>query len=251
MDVTETADSATETSRRAFEVERGGLSVLNPDGRVLRQRVPEGVNANSFRHILAAVDIYWNDKGTFPTPQEAFKSWNAIPQATYEKVFATEEFAEALEKRGIPVDPNRGLSEKQAFALQILTDPSDQRAVASKLKDIGVAYSTYQNWMRQPLFSRLYRERSERLLQDIVPTAIVNLGANVEKGDQRSIEFALKMSGRYDPSAIEVQNARTIVLALVESIQRHASKEVRQKVMDDLEGIMTGINVQQAMKEIG
>lgn len=240
-----------EEDRRAFEVERGGVSILNPDGRILRQKVPEGVNPTSFRHILASVDLIWNDSGVFPGPEQAREVWPSIPLKTWQTVFASPEFESAMEKRGVPVPSNHGLSEKQIVALQVLTNPSDTRTIASKLKDIGVAYSTYQNWMRHPLFSRMYRERAERLLSDSIPTAITGLVANLEKGDQRAIEFHLKMSGRYDPSQTELQNARTVVLALVESIQKHAPKEVREAIENDLDAIMTGIKIDRAMKEIG
>ena len=49
-----------ESPRRAFEVEGQEVVVLNPDGRVVRQSVPEGVSPTAFRHVLAAVDVYWN-----------------------------------------------------------------------------------------------------------------------------------------------------------------------------------------------
>lgn len=237
--------------QRAFEVEGSEVVVLNPDGRVARQKVPEDINPMNFRHVLAAVDVYWNDKGQMPTPSQARTLWPTIPLKLFQTVFATPEFREALERRGISANGDLGLTDKQATALSLLTNPGDARSTTAKLKDIGVSYSTFQNWMRQPLFSRMYRERTERTLEDIVPAAIMALSTNIEAGNQRAIEFGLKMSGRYDPDAIEVQNARTIVLTLVEAIEKHAPKEVREAILGELDGIMRATRVTHAMKEIG
>jgi hypothetical protein len=237
--------------QRAFEVEGSEVVVLNPDGRVARQKVPEDISPMHFRHVLAAVDVYWNDRGQIPTPSQARTLWPTIPLKLFQTIFATVEFKEALERRGISFAGGAGLSEKQATALAILTNPGDARSTTAKLKDLGVSYATFQNWMRQPLFSRMYRERTERVLEDIVPAAIVGLATNVESGNQRSIEFALKMSGRFDPDAVEVQNARQIVLTLVEAIEKHAPKDVREAILGELDGIMRATRVQHALKEIG
>lgn len=236
---------------RAFEVEAGQVAVLNPDGRVLRQRVPGGVSPTTFRHVLAAVDVWWGSHGTFPTPQQARTLWPSTPLKTYQTIFATEEFSEALEKRGIQRDPDAGLTEAQIAALTILSNPGDRRAVPTKLQDVGVAYRTFQNWMKQPLFSRLYKSRVEDLLADIVPSAIMTVAANVEAGDQRAAEFALKMTGRYDPAALEANNARIVVLKLIELIQKHAPKEVKEAILEGLDATMTEMRVLGTMKEIG
>jgi hypothetical protein len=195
--------------------------------------------------------MWWGSHGTFPTPAEARTLYPKMSLKTYQTVFATDEFKEALEKRGIDADPHAGLTPQQATAIVLLSNPEDRRTVASKLRDIGVPYGTFQNWMRQPLFSRLYKERLENLLSDSVPAAIQTVVANAEAGDQRSAEFLLKMSGRYDPQAIEANNARVVVLKLLELIQEHAPKDVQDKIRRGLDGTLAQIKVQSAMKEIG
>jgi len=235
---------------RSFRVEDGEVAVLNPDGRVLRQAVPEGVSATAFRHILSSVDMWWGMHGVFPTPEQARTFWKKIPLSTYQAVFATDEFREALEKRGITADPDAGLTPQQATAIALLSNPEDRRSVASVLRDIGVPYTTFQNWMRQPLFSRTYKERVENLLQDSVPRAIKAITANVEAGDQRAAEFLLKMTGRYDPAAIEANNARVVVLRLLELIQAHAPKEAQEAILRGLDGTLASLKAQSALKEI-
>lgn len=236
--------------QRAFEVEGREVAVLNPDGRVQRQSVPEGISPTAFRHVLAAVDVWWGMKGEFPTPAQARTLYPKIERRVYEKVFASPEFEQALEKRGIASDPDAGLTEQQAMALTLLSNPEDRRAVPTKLRDIGVAYKTFQNWMRQPLFSKLYRERVEKELVDAIPGAIMTTVVNAQSGDQRAAEFVLKMTGRYDPAAMEANNARIVVLKLLELIQQHAPKDVQKRIEEGLDATMTQIKVLGAMKEI-
>lgn len=239
-----------EEQTRAFALEGHEIAVLNPDGRVLRQSVPSDVSPTTFRHILAAVDVWWGTHGVFPSPAQARTLWPKYSLKTFQTVFGTDEFTEALEKRGINSDPTAGLTEQQATALVLLSNPEDRRTVASKLRDIGVTYGTFQNWMRSPLFSRLYKERLENLLGDIVPSAIMTVAANVEAGDQRAAEFALKMTGRYDPAALEQNNARVVVLRLLELIQQYAPKDVQEQIERGLDGTLTQMKVTSALKEI-
>ena len=97
--------------------------------------------------------------------------------------------------------------------------------------------------MRQPLFSRLYHERAEQNVKDVVPTALTRLVGNIEDGDQRAIEFGLKMTGRYDPAAIEVQNARAVVVTMMEFIMEYADEEAQRKILGGHRGKMRTLSI--------
>jgi hypothetical protein len=232
-------------------VNRTEVGVLNPDGRVQRQRVPEGVSPATFRNVLSAVDVYWNSEGRMPTPHEARKVWPNLSLKTYQAVFSTPEFREGLERRGITMDAAQGLTELQMAALTLLSNPTDVRTTSAKLKDLGVPPTQYRAWMRNPLFATKLRERSEHNLGDAIPTAINRLIGNVESGDPRSIEFLLKMSGRYDPAAVEVENARVVVLTLVEAILSEVKDpDVRERILAKADDKMRAIQVKESLKEI-
>jgi len=229
----------------------GTLSVVNPDGRVIRQQIPKGINPVHFRHVLAAVDVYWNQNGRMPTPHEARNIWPNLSLKTFQTIFAAPEFSEALEKRGVTMDPGGGLTQLQMSALTILSNPADVRSTLAKLKDLGVTPGQYRSWMRNPLFASHLRERSEQNLGDAIPVALNRLVGNVESGDPRSIEFFLKMVGRYDPNAQEVENARVVVLTLVEAIQAEvADPGVRERILAKAETKMRAIQIQESLKEI-
>lgn len=223
---------------RSFETEDGEIVVIHEDGRVRRSPIPDGVSPDKFRSILAAVDTLYRRAGVFPTVEEVFKSWPSIPKKTYSQVFATSEFRQAVELRGISLKPDAGLTEEQSLAILHLSNP-DGKSVQSKLKQLGISMPKYQAWMRSDLFASTLRQRSEQNLGDSIPTALNQLVANADKGDQRAIEKLLEISGRYNPSQIEAENARQVVLVMVEAVLKHvSSKTEKDAILGEVESAM-------------
>ena len=234
----------------AFETDGGELVVIHSDGRVQRSPIPSGFNRDTFRNILAAVDTLYRREGHFPTVDEVHASWPRINKKTYSAAFATSEFKRALELRGISTSENPGLSPEQSLAILLLSN-FDGRTRQAKLKDLGISVSKFQAWMRQPLFAETYRQRSEQNLGDAIPTALNQLVANVEKGDQRAIEKLLEVSGRYNPAQIEVQNAQQVVLIMVEAVLKHVSnKDEKAAILSEVENAMTKMTIVSGLKQI-
>ena len=173
-----------------------------------------------------------------PSVEEVYKSWTKISKKTYSRAFATSEFRQALELRGIFMEPNSGLTEEQAIAILHLSNP-DGKSLQTKLKQLGISMPKYQAWMRSALFSSTLRQRSEQNLGDSIPTALNALVANADRGDQRAIEKLLEISGRYNPAQIEAENARQVVLVMVEAVLKHVSnKEEKAAILAEVEGAM-------------
>lgn len=223
-----------------FETD-GNDIVVHVDGRVRRSPVPAGFDPRIFRDIIAVVNIFWTRDGVVPTVEEAYKHWPRIPKKTYSKAFATPELAEALELRGISMDETLGLSPQQSIAIQLLSDPTDRRAMNTKLRQIGVSMVTYQNWMRQPLFSKLLAQRSEQNLGDAVPIAMNAIVSNAAAGDQRAAEKILEISGRHNPAQQERNSAREVILLVVEAVLKHVSSpNERTAILGEVEAAMKG-----------
>lgn len=223
---------------RSFELEDGEVAVIHEDGRVRKSPLPSGVDRETFRNILAAVDILYRREGVFPTIEDAHKSWPKITKKTYSKVYALSEFKQALELRGISMSPNSGLTEEQGLAILHLSNP-DGKTLQSKLKQLAISMPKYQAWMRQPLFAETLRQRSEQNLGDSVSTALNQLVANADRGDQRAIEKLLEISGRYNPAQIESENARQVVLVMVEAVLKHVTnKEEKSAILHEVESQM-------------
>jgi hypothetical protein len=236
---------------RAFETEGDDVVVVHQDGRVRLSPVPDDFDRATFRDILAAVDVLYRREGVFPTVEEVHKSWPKISKKTYSRAFATSEFKQALELRGISMSESHGLTAEQATALLVLTNP-DGRPLVSKLRGLGISMPKYQAWMRQPLFSETYRNRSEQNLGDAIPVALNNLISNADKGDQRAIEKLLEITGRYNPNQIEVDNARQVVLVMVEAVLKHVTdKSQRTAILAEVENAMVKGSITSGLKEIG
>lgn len=230
---------------RRFDLDQDGENVLvvHDDGRVKATPVPAGIDGFTFRNALAACDTLYRREGVFPTVKEVYESWPKITKRTYEKIFATPEFKQALEARGIHMEEYPGLTEEQAMAVLLLSDPTDRRTTTAKLRQLGISQPKYHAWMRQPLFSRTLRERSEQNLGDAIPTALNRLVGNVEAGDQRAIEKLLEVTGRYNPQQTEMNNAREVILRLVEIILKHVQDpDTKKAIMQDLTETMTVVH---------
>lgn len=237
---------------RHFELdeESDEVLVVHDDGRVRRSPLPVGVDPSTFRNALAAVDGLYRRNGIFPNVDEVYKSWDRIPKKTYGRLYAMPEFKTALENRGISMESNMGLTEEQWMAILLLSDPTDRRVTSTKLKQLGVSMPKYQAWMRNPLFSGTLKERSEQNLGDAIPVALNRLIGNAESGDQRAIEKVLEISGRYHPHNVELQNARQVILAVVEIVLKHVEdRSVRQSIMEDITATAKIIESGQTNKE--
>lgn len=215
------------------------ILVVRQDGRVQPSPVPVGFDPYVFRDILAAVNVFYLRNGYVPSVDEVSKSWDRIPKKTYSKAFATDELKVALELRGISLDPTNGISPEQSMAIQLLSDPTDHRALNTKLRQIGVSMPKYQNWMRQPLFAELLAQRSEQNLGDAVPIAMNRLVGKADSGDLRAIEKVLEISGRYNPQQQEINSARTVVLTIIEAVVKHVSSQTeKDAILAELDTVL-------------
>lgn len=209
------------------------------DGRVKSVSIPRGVKPEIFKEALVVVTTLYNRNGVFPTTQEARSFRRSILKSTWDKIYSTPEFKEALEIRGISMDPLDGLTPQQMLAIEILANPVDRRNTETRMKAIGVSMSTYRSWMRNKLFAELVREKSEQNLGDSVSVAMNRLVANAEAGDQRAIEKVLEISGRYNPAQIEQANARQVILAVVEIVLRHVTDpDMKKAIVEDLQQVV-------------
>lgn len=234
----------------AFETDGNEIVTVHTDGRVQRSPVPDGVRRDVFRNVLAAVDTLYRREGKFPDVEEVFKSWPSIPKKTYSLVYATSEFKQALEHRGIATPENSGLTAEQSMAILTLSNP-DGKTLRAKLTGMGISWPKYHAWMRQPLFAETLRQRSEQTLGDAIPVALNQLVANADKGDQRAIEKVLEITGRYNPAMVDVANARQVVLIMVEAVLKHvSSKEERDAILGEVETAMTKMSIVSGLKQI-
>lgn len=235
---------------RAVEVE-GRELVITTDGRVERTPVPDGFSPSMFRHIVAGADLLYRRNGVMPTINDIVREWDGYTKASVSAAYNSPEFAAALSKRGIEVDPKKGLTSEQLYALTILQDPTDRRSTKAKLEAVGIPVAKYRAWMRNSVFSAAMNQQAEHNLGDAVQMALNRLVSNAEAGDNRAIEKILEISGRWNPQQQEVQNARTVVLTFMEVIQSEIhDKEVLSRIMSKVRDRMDVLVITQGLKEL-
>lgn len=234
------------------DIETSGRElVIKHDGRVHRSPVPDGFSPGMFRHIIAAVDLLYRRNGAIPTINEVMASWEGFDKATVSKAWSTPEFKEALSIRGIELDIRQGLSAEQLYCIQILSDPSDRRSNKARLESVGVPIGKYRAWMRNPVFARALSDQAEQNLGDGVSTAINRLLAAGDAGEPWAVNKILEISGRWNPNQQELQNARTVVLTVMEVLQsKIKDKELLREIVDEVRSRQTTLTIVQSLREL-
>lgn len=213
-------------------------------GAVRAVQIPGKYDADTWRRVVTVYHLFFQREGRVPTFHEAHASWPRIPERTYEKISLEPEFQYALSLRGIEYDPTDTLSDLQSMALMKLTDPADRRTERAKLRDLGISWPRYQGWLKNAVFVREKKRRTEELFADVSDVALMKLRGNVEAGDQRAIEFALEVTGRYNRQQIAIQDARIVVQTIVEAVIKNVTDpEVRDAILADARAAVAGFDL--------
>lgn len=227
-----------------FELDDGVVRVRDGDGARYPITVPVGFRDITFRNALACVYTLYVRYGKMPSVKECFDFHKTIPQATYSALFVVPEFQEALDKRGVRFDPSQGLSLEQQSVLMKLSDVTDTRGLKVKLTELGVPMPRYQAWLKQPLFREMLNKQSEDAYAEFLPAIRSNMIGRAAQGDQRAAELIFAKTGEFVPGSREMQDARAVVLAVVDSVlKRVPDVKVRQEILADIQASVTTFDV--------
>ena len=235
-----------------FEQVASGILVRDMSShRISRVKTPQGFTDLMFRNVVAAFDTAYRIMGMLPSVTEVHKFYPAAPVKTISALYLTDEFKDAIRYRGIDWSPDSGLSMEQNAALFALSDPTDRRSTSVKMRDLGIPYHRLSAWMRHPLFAQTRTQMAENNLRDAVPMVIDKLIGNAEASDQRAIELVLKMTGRWNPDQMQLDDAKTVVLKVVESVIRNVSDaKIRAAILADVQAEVVSFNaLHQAIEE--
>lgn len=228
-----------------FEIDAPGTLRVRSTSEGFHQiKTPAGFSDLAFRNSVATCYTLFVSTGKLPSIPEMHRYWPKISEKVWAELVLTDEFKQALSYRGVDWEASRGLSIQQNMVLLKLSDPTDRRATGTKLKALGIPYPTYQAWMRQELFATSLRQMSENTLKDAIPAALTKLAGNMEAGDQRAIEKVLEISGRYNPAQQQLEDAKAVVLRVIESVIRHVQDpDIRRAILSDIESESIGFAV--------
>ena len=133
-----------------------------------------------------------------------------------------------------------------------LADPFDRRGLAAKLRDLSVPMARFQAWIKQPLFSELLNQQTKQNYSEALPAIRQRLIGNAEAGDQRAIELVFAMTGEWNPQQQHLDDAKTIILKIVEAIIKHVKdRDVREAILADVSmyaGTISAVGSQKALE---
>jgi hypothetical protein len=236
-----------------FEQVTNGIVVHAPNGDTQNIPTPKGYDTRVFKGVLAAFNTAYMRDGKNPDVNTIHAIWPRTTKKNISGILGTLEFKNALQHRGISFDPADGLSMEQHTVLLKLADPFDRRGLTSKLKDLNVPVARFQAWMKQPLFFELFNKQTRDNYVEALPVIRQRLIGNAEAGDQKAIELVFAMTGEWNPAQQNLDDAKTIILKIVEAIIRHVKDaSVREAILADVSmyaGTLSAVGSQKTLEQ--
>lgn len=202
------------------------LERVDVAGSEVFQRVRKSSVVRSPEQILfeRAVSAAWlaHQRGFPIEPATIYEQDRTLSISVLSELVTTPKFKNALEARGIPTETPVGLTAEQAYALTVMTDQSLSLDPFARLKKLGISWSQWQGWLKQPAFAKIYGRTSEDLLKASVPAALTALANRAQAGNNDAIKYLLAITGYYDPSA-RGQNAEyeRVISAMMDAVEKY------------------------------
>lgn len=215
----------------------------------VEDKVPK-VLSDAEHDFLNFIEQEYLLNGGVPTAHSCVER-DVVSEAFYRKCFRKADFRHALVVRGIMLrgldGPDAGkLSEQQLVVANTLLDLGDNRSRKKKLNELGVSTTVYEAWLRDPVFQNYLRTRSESLLGDNLHEAHLALVDRVRSGDVPAIKYFNEITGRYNPNIGDKADVNSVIMMIVEVIQRHVTDpQVLRELADDITLIAGGVNATQ------
>lgn len=191
-------------------------------------KAPHGTGTETFYKLLSNAYALYVTTGSYDN--EGLQRRTGMTEASIAKVIASPEFKRAMSVRGV-VPNASGLTLEQDYALQKLTDPSDGKNLQAKLKQLGVSYSKYRAWMKQPVFKAVIESYTNDVLYDNNPS-MVQLAKKAGEGDLAAIKYLHELNGTYDPNRQTNIDFMQMLQLVIEIIFRHVKDADTLKALD-------------------
>ena len=178
--------------------------------------------------------------GSYPSVTKLFDRF-PLDETDSEAVFT--EVNKVLEKRGLPpfhvnFKKSKTLDPKFVAGCGVLSDFSNKKSVAQKLKSVGLTTAQWNNLLK----IKLHREYWEKITADLVDFGAYHegklaLARNVAEGDLPSIKYLNEMSGKFTAQSGQMDSRMIISLmsGVLDIISRHVDGDTARAVADELE----------------
>lgn len=198
--------------------------------------------------------------------QQAAEDIIGIPSDDYQALMTDDRVLAALEERGVVLKVTTPVGEAEVVAIKdwqrqaqlksltpqqlvvanTMLDLIDTRSQKKKLQDLNVATTTYNTWLKDPVFQEYLRERAEGMLGDNQHEAHLALLDKVRMGDIKAIELYYEYQGIYTRAsasqvnanqvAVDVQNLLVRIIEIINDEVDDPSTAAR--IADKFKGLM-------------
>jgi hypothetical protein len=165
-------------------------------------------------------------RGEIPT-DASISDVLGVAESTVKKWWQNESFQTVLRNKAIPIEEKLGLkkreilSPEQLAVANMVLNLQDKRSLREKLETASVSPQKYQAWRRDPIFMGYIKQRAEAMFTDGYDIAYMNVLKNMEGGDLNASKFFFEMTGVYNPKVTVDLNVDSVMVRVIEIIQRH------------------------------
>lgn len=197
------------------------------------------------RRCVNAANVVWTTTGQVPTIDSVcavLYPHGTNNKTNVAKVMASDVYKDTCEVRGIPVGSYPGLTSAQVYCAQIMTNPSDKRPMAAKLKSAGVTQVTYRNWLKQPAFSAYMHQIGEDLLKNHITDVNSMLVNKATAGDTAAMKMYYEINGKLGLNRNENADLYKVINGLIEIITRRLAgyPEQLSALISDIDTLLAG-----------
>jgi len=134
--------------------------------------------------------------------------------------------------------PRRQLDPIFTLAVELLTDVTDKRSKAAKLKASGISSLRFNKLLADAKHRKYWDTKLATMMSIASSSADVSLVKNVEAGDLQSIKYFNEFTGRYRETSGEVVGLITLLSRVMEVLAKHVDPAVLGLVADELDNVL-------------
>lgn len=202
------------------------------------------LNVSEIR-VLPFIEEWYLRRQEFP-PKNAIH--DKFPEFNYKYSMSNDIFLKCLQNRGIKLpEADEVLTNEQMAAIAAMTNFRDvNKSPTAKLRAVGVSWTKWQGWMRNPHFRKFLQDLAAINFEDSLDLVQAGLLKAAEKGNVEAAKFFLELTGRYTPVSQETMQVKMVLAKVIEAVQIHVKDPATlQAISADFNKILSGGEAQE------
>lgn len=190
----------------------------------------------SLSGTVALIEAYYWRKGKLPeTDDDIFKEF--LEESDIEETLANKKAVAYLIEQGVPVVTPFGLQPKMMRWIQALCTV-DGIPLSMKQKSAGVTSSEHAKFMRNPLFCRVLRDETQKILPQHQVAVHNSLAKEASRGNVQAIKLYMEVTGETTQAVGGKAEVNQLMSGILEILQTHVAPNVLNQVAEDFEYLL-------------